>query len=265
MFDNTTIWDDINNDTDVIVISNINYNPTSLSNSTYEVIDNRKQKRALTRKNKQLHDDYESIIQHKHQIDNDDDIDLLIKILFKQDELANISSLDKVFLNCYYRKLLRSKLERDFIGKELLPGLIITSYSNYLIDQMIVLTLRYFRIICNYLGIPSTTDSAVFSIDKLYMPSFWSSMSEKFVHVFGETLINPIEFNRFQHDIIPNNIGSDKSDDQIQVFVFLNTIFYVWSGSGLILLNNPEIQDETNIMVKVVPATYITRMLPKLK
>lgn len=265
----STIWHDINHEAEAVVINDTKYSPTSLSNSLYDILDNRKKRKNATHKSKILRKDYNLISEHKLELVNDENISLMIESLFKQDEINNITDLDRVFLNAYYRRLLRSKLERDLIGKELVPGLVITSYTDYETDIALVSTLRYLRVICNYLGISSTTESATFPAEKLYMPTFWSSMSEKFVGVFGEKRITPIELDP-EIPISPDASivkNTDKTIIQFRVFMFLNIVFNTWSGSTLVFddSSNNVHDDLSTVMVKIIPATYVTRMLPKLR
>ena len=190
-----TIWDDINQEAEAIVIRDTKYPPGSLSNATYEVLDDPKKRRnrILTSKVRGLFKDLSLIRQHRSELESDDKITDLIRALFKPSDQDSITSLDRLFLNCYYRRLLRAKLERDFMGKELVAGLVVTEYENYETDAPLVATLRYLRVICRYLGIQSTTEAVTFPVETLYMPKFWSSVSEKFVGVFGETRVVPIE------------------------------------------------------------------------
>ena len=274
----STIWDDINREAEAIVIRDTKYNPGSLSNILYDVIDNRTKRRQaiLTSKVKGIFKELGDIRSHRSQLENDENITMLIDALFKPEERDSITPLDRVFLNSYYRRLLRAKMEQDLIGKELPLGLIVTQYTNHETDVALVTTLRYLRIICRYLGIQSTIDTASFPVEKLYMPSFWPSISEKFVGLFGETRITPIESD----DELPDNnleaimlFNAQKQVRQAQVLMFLNVIFNAWSGSILSLddttstksKNDRNTTEDHPTIVRLVPATYVTRMLPKLR
>lgn len=251
-----TIWDDINQNKDVI--SEINYNPLNLSNVLYEIIDNKEKFRQVLKKNqvRGLFQDLDEIRKHRNIIEKDDNLNKLISCLFIEN--PNISSIDRIFLNAYHRKLLRAKLENDFLDKELLENLIIT--DDPIIDNFIVKTLKLLRVITRYLGITSTFTEASFHINKLYMPKFWNELSEKFVPLFGEDLIKPMtnsevrEIYNVKTLIILENL---KKLIISEVLLFLNVVFNKWSGSNLVL--------ESDDTIKVVPATFVTRMLPLLR
>jgi hypothetical protein len=256
-----TVWEDINHEAEAIVISEIKYEPGSLSNSIYEVIDDKEKRRKLIKnsKVKGLYADLNEIRSHRDIIDKDDNISMLVQGLFKKEEVDSITSLDRLFLNSYYRRLLRAKLERDYIGKELVTGLVITEYTNSETDENLVKTMILFRIICKFLGITSTTHAETFPIEKLYNPAFWSSISNKFIKLFGENRVPIIEID----DPLPSNnleaiIMHEKQKQirQAQVLMMLNIIFNAWSGSTLVADNDK---------IKIIPATYISRMLSKLR
>jgi len=258
----STIWNDINYNAEAIVICDTKYNPTSLSNFLYDSIHNRTKRRNLDRKNKKLRKEHLLIKEHLTQLSTDENISLLILSLFKREEIPNISDVDRLFLNSYYRRLLRAKIERDYIGKELVPGLIVTTYTDYETDRALVETLRYLRIICNYLGLSSTTVSSSFPFEKLYHPNFWNSLSGKFVSVFGEERITPIDV-----PIDENVSEKEKLEYQLRVLMFLNIVFNTWSGSTLVLDNLSSINNEIlpSLSVNVIPATFVTRMVDKLR
>lgn len=257
----TTIWDDIAKSAETIVIADTKYNPGSLSNLLYVVIDDRVKRHQLIRKNrvKGLFAELDDIRKHRDELIHNEDITMLIEGLFRSEEVKSIDSTDRIFLNSYYRRLLRAKIERDFSDKELLPGLIVTEYTNHETDIALVNTLRIYRLICRYLGIESTTHEGSFSIEKLYMPTLWRDISNKFIQLFGEERITPLEID---DTLSYNNMEAvlmfegQKKIRQAQVLMLLNVVFNTWSGSTLILEGD---------LIKVVPATYVTRMLPKLR
>ena len=257
----TTIWDDINAEAEAVMVSKINYNPGSLMNSLYEVIDDRTKRRQRIKQSntKGLYAELGMIRSHRDNVRKDPNIDALVEALFRKGEITSIDGLDRVFLNCYYRRLLRAKLEQDYIGKELVSGQVIIEYTNHEIDNAVVETLMALRVICRHLGIKSTIDDTPFPLEKLYSPIFWSSISSKFIRLFGDGRIAVIE----EDDELPtNNLEAmimhhgQKSVRQTQVLMLLNIIFNGWSGSTLTLDGND---------VRVIPATYISRMLPKLR
>lgn len=256
-----TIWDDISLNCEAIVIIRTKYRTTSLSNILYTIIDDREKRHDILKTNqlKGLYNDIDLIREHSKELIENEKIRTLINSLFKPNEVGSIQPLDLVFLNCYYRRLLRAKLERDFIGKEIRKGLIITGYANYEVDGAIAETLMLLRVICRYLKITTTSATESFPIEKLYMPALWKDISNKLVKLFGEERIIPIE----EDDPLPNKglqaeilHGKQKKIRQSQVLVLLNITFNMWSGSTLVAEGD---------YVKVIPATYIMRLLPKLQ
>jgi hypothetical protein len=257
----STIWDDINAEAEAIRITPTEYDPCSLMNSLYDVIDNKTERRRRIKQSttKGLYADLGAIRSHRDIIHKDSDINMLVDALFQPNEISSITPLDRVFLNSYYRRLLRAKLEQDYVGKELVAGQILTEYTNYQTDMAVVETLRMIRVICKYLGITSTIDATPFPLDKLYSPLFWSSISSNFIRLFGENRIGLIEVD----DPLPkDNVEAvimhqgQKSIRQTQILMLLNVIFNGWSGSTLTLNGNT---------VNVIPATYVSRMLFKLR
>lgn len=257
----STIWDDINYEAEAIVISDINYEPYSLSNSLYEIIDDKAKRHRLIKQSKVkgLYADLEAIRNHRDIICSDENVTMLVEGLFKSEEIAAITPLDRIYLNAYYRRLLRAKIERDQEGKLLVSGYVITEYTNSVTDASLVAALNLIRIICKFLGIKSTTHSDTFPQDKLYMPAFWHSVSSKLVSVFGESRVEVID----EDDPLPTKnmeaimmFEGQKKLRQSQVLMLLNLVFNSWSGSTLVAQG-----DE----IKILPATYVTRLLPLLR
>lgn len=242
-----SIWHDIDYEAEAIVVSDITYDPSSLSNSIYKIIDDRDARHKLLKNNKVkgLYRDLDKIRQHRNVIDNDPVVNLLVRQLFREEEIASITALDKVYINAYYRRLLRAQLEANYIDKQLTLGLVVTSYKNTEVDLAIVKTLRLLRLICKFLGITSTTQQSSIPIEKLNNFTFWSSISEKFVDLFGEARI----------ELIPEESES-KELTQMSVLVLLNVIFNTWSGTCLVMKDDK---------IEIIPATYVTQLLSKLK
>ena len=257
----STIWDDINYEAEAIVISDINYEPYSLCNSLYEIIDDKAKRHRLIKQSKVkgLYGDIELIRKHRDTICSDENVTMLVEGLFKPEEIVSITPLDKIYLNAYYRRLLRAKIERDQQGNLLVPGYVITEYTNSVTDAALVAALNLIRIICKFLGVTSTTHAETFNKNKLYMPAFWYSVSSKLVAVFGESRITVID----EDDPLPTNnleaimmLEGQKKLRQSQVLMLLNLVFNSWSGSTVVA------QEE---QIKILPATYVTRLLPKLR
>ena len=246
-----SMWHDIDYDAEAIVVSDVKYNPSSLGNHIYKILDNRAQRHKFLKQNKirGLYKDFDDIRQHRDTISEDPIVSLLLRQLFKEEEISSITPLDCVFVNAYYRRLLRAQIECEYLDKELTTGLVVTEYSNAEIDATIVKTLRLLRVVCKFLGVLSTTHSTSIPADRLYAPYFWRSVSEHFIPLFGESRITAIPEPE-DNDLI------DKETHEVETLLMLNAIFNTWSGS-MLLLNER--------MVEIVPATFVSRLLPKLK
>lgn len=255
------IWDDINYEAEAIVVSDINYEPGSLSNSIYEIIDDRTKRRRLLKQSqvKGLYSDLDAIRKHRDVICSDENVTMLVQGLFKAEETPSITPLDRIYLNAYYRRLLRAKMERDHHGKLLVSGHVVTEYTNSVTDASLVSALNLIKITCKFLGITSTTHSESFHEDKLYMPCFWCNISSKFMALFGENRItvidedDPLQTNNLEAIMM---LEGQKKIRKAQVLMLLNVVFNAWSGSTLVADGN---------IIKVLPATYVTRLLPKLR
>jgi hypothetical protein len=256
-----SIWDDINHDTETIAIEDFQYKPVSLSNLLYTIIDDSKQRKRVLLKNEipGLYRDLSEIQIHSKQLSKSEALNSLIQEIFQPEKNHLVTDVDRLFLNAYYRRLLRAKLELAYKDKEIPAGLVITEYSNHESDASLVGTLKLLRLICRYLGIPNTITMAKFPLEKLYMPSLWRDVSAKFIQYFGENKIEPLETDDpFEINSITRLQMHEgmKKIRQSQVLMLLNIVFNTWSGSTLVLDDD---------QIKVIPATYVIRMLPLLK
>lgn len=240
------IWEDIDNDVDFMPVNKGTYNESHLSEKIYHLIDMKiKKKKAQKNKKKRKVKIDKNLLDeiriHRNILVYDDDLNQIIKRIFVPD--APITKTDRLFLNVFYRKILRAKLEQDFLNKELSFGLVITGDYNYDIDRQIVETLKILRIICNFLQIKSTIDNAVLDVNKLYHKTFWYDITSKFIKLFGETKIVPVNDILFE----------DEPESILQIIMLLKIIFYTWSGSILELNSNNTLQ--------IKPAIYVSKML----
>lgn len=251
------IIDDINRSCYAISVVKVNYNPLHLTNEIYEVIDNRFKRRQMMKKNPDLYKDFDLIKKHRDELIENETLNLLIESYFKKEEIINITSTDRLFLNSFFRKLLRAKLELDHKDKTVLAGQVIFKYNDHQTDHQLAASLRLFKLICNYLGLASTFEPGSFSMEKLYAPKFWANISEKFLPIFGEYKIQIIEAGDPLDENNPMFPGIKKIK-QAQALFLLKVTFDMWSGSTFIL-------DENQTTIKLVPSIFITRMLPKLR
>lgn len=226
----TTICDDINLERSIIPIIPVKYNTKLLNNGIYRNIKSNKK--------------YREVVQSQSKLVSSDKVNNVIKLIFDNKLIKYITPLDRVFINCYYRKLLRAQLEEYFLDKKVISGLILTNYQNHENDGPIIATIKYLGIICRHLEIRSTITKSEFSYDKLYGYEFWYPLSKRFITVFGENRIVPIE---------------EYEENPDKVVKLLNDIFFTWTGGKV------NIKDNDSTKVVVTPGLFVTRLLPKLK
>ena len=252
-----TILDDINTEVEALPVVPIAYDAGSLTNKLYAIIDNKAELRNVLRNNTVvgLYKDLHSIQAHCAVIDKDKKLKHLVDSIFVGS--VELSSLDLVFVNAYYRRLMRARLETDYLNKNITTTTVITGNKND--DKYIIQALRLFQLICRYLSIRSTTTASTFDSNKLDNDVFWSSVSEKLLTIFGENRISLIDECEYDPLIKPNIVKEIKQQEitRSQTFILLNIVFNGWSGSILTV-------DSTNNIINIVPAMYITRMTTKL-
>jgi hypothetical protein len=247
-----TVLEDIDKELEAIVIHPVNYETTSLTNMIYRIIDDSQRLRTELRRNtvKGMYSDLDKIRAHREVLEHNSDLTTLISLLFLSEDRDKITPLDRVFINAYYRRILRARIETDHIGRELPPGLIIIDYQSEH-DQPLVEILRLLRLICRFLGIESTVHATTFPKEKLTYGKFWSNISHKFVPLFGENRLPVIK----ESEGTPGGLAveGDMAGPMAKVYMFLNVLFRSWSGS--ILRAEKEI-------IRVEPAIYVQRLMP---
>lgn len=152
-------------------------------------------------------------------------------------ECLNLDPYSLIFINYFYRKLLRVHLEIDFQNKNIEKGSVFTTYENSCIDICISRALRNIRIICRHLGLDNSFTEAKLSVDKLLDFYFWSKISENFIEIYGEEYSNTLLI------LGDDNVNGDGKCDQnvSKVVRIINTIFYLWSGSQVFYDNNSDL------------------------
>ena len=254
-----TVWDDIEIGERYQLLSDIDYNPGSLSNAFYLHGVSVPKQRALLKKhlktikqNPGLFADFGKIRAHEEIILDHPAIIDINKRLFK----GNLTSLEALFVNVAYRKVLRAKLEDSGI----LPGQVITGYDELERDTAIIAAVELIEDICNKLGIPDTLTASTFPAEKLETSHFlgvpwafqsnvdyWSDISSRAVSLFGEDLIPNITLSDAQF------VDSDKL--RFPILALLNSIFFAWSDTILVL------KGET---IEVQPSLFVAALLSKL-
>jgi hypothetical protein len=252
----SSLWDDVSQEKEFIPISPVDYRCYVLTNLLYEVIDNRDKMRKALKEGRLVDQSNDIVAVKKHMatIRQDEQVMAMYRAFCK----AGVETeLDLVYFNMYYRRLLRAGLERSFIGRTIEDNLILTEYNNHDVDRAIISTMRLLRIICAFLGIASTTDSAVFHLDKLNSPAFWGSMSEKFIPLLGEKRISILD-GALPKDPTLQDWAMARGYVKIaqsQVLMFLQVVFMTWSGTALVLEGDN---------IRVTPNISILRLLPQL-
>jgi hypothetical protein len=244
------IWDDISNDEETLILDIQDYEIGDLKNTLYDILDDPIKRHNVFRQNmvKGQYKNLESIRAHRTLLAESEEIKVLIDKSFKHPKF--ITSIDCLFLNVWYRKLLRAKLESYYKEKEILDTDIFTNKDD-ITNAHIITTLRLIKIICRFLNIPSTYEPTSFSADKIDNLMFWQSISEKFVDIFGENRINLIA------DGISNITQTGVKSTPTEVLLVLSNILYYWSGSVLLVSN-----DRTSL--NIIPATFVTRLIHQL-
>lgn len=255
----STAWDDIDNGADFMFV-NGDYKIESLTNIMFEMISDPRRKRQVLAKNQHpgLYGDLANIRAHADKLAQNSKITDLVARLFPAHERLTITPLDRVYLNSCYRKLLRAQIEQKYLAQELPDGLIIMGEQQAVADRAMVRCLQLLRIICKFLGLQSTIDPGSFPKSKLTAHTLWYSMSEKFVPLMGEDRIPIIEKEMKVLSPSHNPLAVKEETDLMvstKSYLFLNIVLMSWSGSIL------KAEGET---VHLVPAVYVTRMLPKL-
>ena len=178
----------------------------------------------------------------------------LITELCQESLISKLTPLDRVYFNAYYRKVLRAYLEEKY-ADELPSNLVITGFQNVVIDRTIITTLRLLKILCRYLGIPSIAKGGTFDVEKLYNPAFWSSLSEKFIPIFGENRIEILSDHKLEGISATMSTGP-KRFIQAQTLLFLTEVFNRWCGTIL------RLKEET---VHVFPSIFVDNILQTLR
>jgi hypothetical protein len=221
------IWEDIEEDCAKWVVTPKEYCEKDLSNKLYSMLNVEKINRKKLPKNN--NSKINSIINHGYKLKNDNEIKTIAKDLYKDTD--NLRICDYLYMNLWYRKLLRINLERTNLNGEIPLGLIITKYENTLIDRHITKSLKYLKIICKYLAIKCTYEQSTFDVSKLDDLIFWNSVSKNFLDLFGEEKINII-------NIETDELYNVAKSTRYEVLLLINNIFYLWSGSTIVFDND---------------------------
>lgn len=256
--------DDLGQDgVDTILFLEAPYAHQNLIDPLYSILDDVKARRKILKQNtiKGRFKDLDLIQSHRQKLQRSPVLNNLIKALFEPEAEAQIQPTDLLFLNAYYRRILRARLERDYEGRELLPGLVITGYHNFEMDASMVGLLQLLRLICKYLGLKSTFHTGTFPLEKLYEPSLWASITRKLIQLLGETRIQPLASDLpLPRVTLEDQAMYDglKKVRQAEVLGVLKTLFNLWSGAQLELSS-----DHTQVHLK--SPLYIQRLMPLLR
>jgi hypothetical protein len=250
--------DDIISGTKFSSIDVIDYDPVSLTDNMYKMLCDKKHRREVLKNNKfrGVYASIDKILHHVTVIDNNEAFSRILAPLFLQDQRHNVTPVDLVFLNCNYNKLVRAKIEAELLSTPIVNGSIITGYQNTETDYTLAQCLLLFRIVCRYLGMKSTVDTTTFSIDKLKNTRFWASVTNKFLTVFGEEVVDPVEEIEIPIKPALETLLIENEIEQrciMKSLIFLNEVFGKWSGTYFTRKGD---------VVQVTPAIYIAKLLP---
>lgn len=254
----SAVWDDIDEERDLPVTA-CNYKPESLVNPIYRMIDDQKQRHRILRANTApgLYSDLDKIRMHREVLITSPVINGVIQSLFPPEERESILPMDRVFLNSFYRRLIRARIERDYLERDLPKGLVIVSYSEGQSDSALVETLRLLRLVCKYLGIRSTTHPDSFDKSKLddRHLKYWVNIAGRFIALMGENTIPPLSEENPYFGSSPMKTQEEIAAASSTVYVCLTIIFTKWSGSVL------RTHQDT---VYVEPAIPVVRLMDKM-
>lgn len=216
-----SIWDDISREQDIIPVIEVSYPLTKISEDNYYKFSSK------------------TINLDRTFLQQTDDSVILLILCNKIFDTSLITPVDKVYINLYYRKVLRKYIEEKYINLSLTNNLIITDLK-YDFDQYILKYLQILRIVCKYLGIPNTYTASSFDKNKLNNKTFWNNISEHMIPVWGENV----------HNIILPNVEL--------TYIFLAKLFNFWSHTKLKLNDNDS-------KIHVIPSVIISSLSFKLK
>jgi len=252
-----TVFDDIDSSSEALTISPVKYDPFCLTDLVIKVIDDQEELRKNIKKGEMmiLSKYLDDIRQHRLTIMHDTNINEKIARLCQRALIEKLTPLDRIYFNAYYRKVLRAQLELKYQQKEFASNIIITNVMNVQIDKLILTTLRLLKIMCAFLAIPSIAQGGTFTTDKLYNPAFWSSLSAKFVPIFGENRIEILSDHQLQ-GMSEKLTSGPKRFIQAQTLMFLTEVFNRWCGTTL------RLKEE---IVYVYPSEFVTNILTTLR
>lgn len=253
--------DDIISGGEAVPIDDIDYDPVTLSDTMYKMLVDKEFRRKTLKNNKfrGLYANIDKVLHHVTTIESNEDVNITVSLLFPPDVRHDITPIDLLFLNCNYIKLIRAKIETEYLNIPVVNGSIITGYQNTETDYALAQCMSLFRIVCRFLGMKSTVDSVTFSIDKLKNIRFWASVSNKFLTVFGEEIVTPIEDVELPVKPALETMVMENEVEQmciVKSLMFLSTVFGRWSGTSFTRKNDN---------VRVEPAIYVTKLLPKMR
>ncbi len=168
-----------------------------------------------------------------------------IHMLIQEEYRRNITITDYLFINSYYRRILRAQLELLYNTDKakVLSFINACNYFDRYVKQTMILTLNCIGILCRYLGIPNTCTCTSFPKKKLYMPTFWNDISHKFLKIFGEETMKMLD--------ISGDMELSKYLHILLAFNVLKTILYIWNGTIV------ELKEKT---VHVYPSYVVNRL-----
>jgi len=260
----STLHEDLDtDDIDTILVSVAPYNHRSLTNELYEILDDKDARKRVLHQNKEKgkYRALSSIQKHRSDLVRSPIINKLLITLFRDECIQQIISTDLLFINAFYRRICRAKLEYVCSAHELNFGMTIPEYPTYEIPPQMVGLLQIIRLICKIVGIESSIHATTFSLEKLYIPVLWYGIAEKLITLLGETRIalpserEPLPTGTLEQQAIYDGL---KKVRQSEILRMLKTVFMLWSGSELLLS-----KDHNSIIVK--PATYVVRLMPMLR
>lgn len=261
------LWDDINLNRDVPIVA-ITYPTRVMGDRLYSLINkldkpssHKKITGRLTKRDKLTKQQVDALYKHSLRVLHDKDrahsILSNVAPTYVPSSTEQSHKADLLNFNVYYRRILRARLEYDLITEPLVEQYFIIASLNRMDrrekmdeDKDFFRALRLIRRICLALGIATTVDTTLISVDIFTQLDKFRELMEDAHAIFGETtLVMPI----YPEEVDPSMRPSIVLYNRGCIVKFLSEILTLWSGGTLVSAGSH---------VQVEPPVYMGHILP---
>lgn len=139
--------------------------------------------------------------------------------LFPPDNRKHVNGADLYFLNYYYRRALRCRLELDCAGDNISYNSILLGWNMGEIDSFLARYIILIRLICSILGLVSSIDTRPFPEERIKETPkrIWDNIFDHAAHCVGESFSLKASYTT-----------------ESEFFDKLNMFLSAWSGSRII-------------------------------